>query len=99
MMPAEGRGKREGSLVLAGWGCCGLVGLVGRCGIAHPLASLVPVPPWLGDNRGSEGHPRGDRDGPPKTDLQLCIVRMIRDSMRYVPRKERRKVAADLKTV
>ena len=35
----------------------------------------------------------------PKTEVQLCIVHMIRNSLRFVSWKERKKVAADLKEV
>ena len=35
----------------------------------------------------------------PKTEVQLCIVHMIRNSLRFVAWKERKKVAADLKEV
>ena len=35
----------------------------------------------------------------PDTQVQLCIVHMIRNSLRYVPWKSRKEVAADLKTV
>lgn len=35
----------------------------------------------------------------PKTQVQLCIVHMIRNSLRYVPWKSRKAVAADLKTI
>ncbi len=35
----------------------------------------------------------------PNTQVQLCIVHMVRYSMKFVPWKDRRKVAADLKAV
>ena len=35
----------------------------------------------------------------PQTLIQRCIVHMVRDSLRFVPDKDRRKVAADLKPV
>lgn len=35
----------------------------------------------------------------PKTEVQTCIVHMIRNSLRYVNYKERRDIAADLKTI
>jgi putative transposase len=35
----------------------------------------------------------------PKTEVQLCIVHMIRNSLRYVSWKERKIVAADLRTI
>jgi putative transposase len=35
----------------------------------------------------------------PKTEVQLCIVHMVRNSLRYVPWKNRKAVARDLRTV
>lgn len=35
----------------------------------------------------------------PNTQVQLCIVHMVRYSMKFVPWKDRRKVAADLKAI
>jgi len=35
----------------------------------------------------------------PKTDVQLCIVHQIRNSMRYIPYREQGKVIADMKTI
>jgi putative transposase len=35
----------------------------------------------------------------PKTQVQLCIVHMVRNSLKYVSYKDRRAVAADLKTI
>lgn len=35
----------------------------------------------------------------PKTDVQLCIVHMVRNSLKYVGYKERKEVAADLKQI
>ena len=35
----------------------------------------------------------------PKTDVQLCIVHMVRNSLRYVSWKERKTVAADLRKI
>ena len=48
---------------------------------------------------GLKGFPEAIESIYPQTQIQLCIVHMIRNSMRYVPWKERKKVAADLKTV
>ena len=56
------------------------------------------------------GHPDRLRDGLkgfpeaieavfPKTEVQLCIVHMVRNSLRFVGWKERKAVAADLKTI
>ena len=33
----------------------------------------------------------------PKTEVQLCIVHMIRNSVKYVPYKDRKAVTGDLK--
>lgn len=35
----------------------------------------------------------------PQTQVQLCIVHLLRNSLKYVPWKQRREVAADLKTI
>jgi transposase-like protein len=35
----------------------------------------------------------------PQTEVQLCMVHMVRNSLKYVPYKDRSKVAADLKTI
>jgi len=35
----------------------------------------------------------------PRTEIQLCIVHMVRHSLRYVSWKQRKEVAADLKTI
>jgi len=35
----------------------------------------------------------------PQTDIQLCIVHMVRNSLKYVGYKERKEVAADLKQI
>jgi putative transposase len=35
----------------------------------------------------------------PKTEVQLCIVHMVRNSLKFVPYKDRKAIAADLKTV
>ena len=35
----------------------------------------------------------------PKTEVQLCIVRMVRSSVRFVPYKDRRAAAAGLKSI
>jgi len=35
----------------------------------------------------------------PKTEVQLCIVHMVRNSLKLVPYKDRRAIAADLKTI
>ena len=35
----------------------------------------------------------------PETEVQLCIVRMVRSSVKYAPYKDRKAVAADLKEI
>lgn len=35
----------------------------------------------------------------PKTEIQLCIVHMVRNSLKFVPYKDRKAVAADLKAI
>jgi len=35
----------------------------------------------------------------PKTEVQLCIVHMVRNSLKFVPYKDRKAIAADLKTI
>ena len=46
---------------------------------------------------GLSGFPQAVEAAFPKTQVQLCIVHMVRNSLRYVPWKQRRAVAADLK--
>lgn len=48
---------------------------------------------------GLKGFPDAIESVFPRTQIQLCIVHMIRNSMRYVPWKGRKTVAADLRTV
>jgi len=48
---------------------------------------------------GLRGFPEAIETVYPKTQIQLCIVHMVRNSLRYVPWKERKKVAADLRTI
>lgn len=48
---------------------------------------------------GLKGFPEAIETVFPKTQIQLCIVHMIRNSLRYVGWKERKAVARDLKTV
>ncbi|HDO52458.1 MAG TPA: IS256 family transposase [Rhizobiales bacterium] len=48
---------------------------------------------------GLKGFPEAINAVFPETSVQTCIVHMIRHSLNYVPWKERRKVAADLKTI
>ena len=48
---------------------------------------------------GLTGFPDAIETAYPKTQVQLCIVHMVRNSLKYVSWKERRAVAADLKTI
>jgi putative transposase len=48
---------------------------------------------------GLTGFPEAIETAYPKTQVQLCIVHMVRNSLRYVSWKQRRAVAADLKTI
>ena len=46
---------------------------------------------------GLTGFPEAINGVFPKTEVQLCIVHMVRNSVKYVPYKERKAVSADLK--
>ena len=48
---------------------------------------------------GLRGFPEAVEAIYPQTQIQLCIVHMVRNSLRYVTWKERKAVAADLKTI
>lgn len=48
---------------------------------------------------GLKGLPEAIEATFPQTEVQLCIVHMVRNSLRFVSWKERKKVAADLKTI
>jgi putative transposase len=48
---------------------------------------------------GLRGFPEAINAVYPRTEVQLCIVHMVRNSLQYVPWKERRKVAADLREI
>ncbi len=48
---------------------------------------------------GLKGFPDAIRTAFPDTQIQLCIVHMVRNSMKYVPWKEYKVVAADLKRI
>jgi putative transposase len=48
---------------------------------------------------GLKGFPDAIRAVFPKTEVQLCIIHLIRNSLRYVSYKDRKKVVADLKTI
>lgn len=45
------------------------------------------------------GFPEAINTAYPKTKIQLCIVHMVRNSLRFVSWKERKAVAADLKKI
>lgn len=48
---------------------------------------------------GLKGFPDAIRSAFPQTQIQLCIVHMVRNSMKYVPWKDYKAVAADLKRI
>jgi len=48
---------------------------------------------------GLKGFPEAIEALLPKTEVQLCVVHMVRNSLRFVAWKDRKKVAADLKAV
>ena len=48
---------------------------------------------------GLTGFPEAIETAYPKTQVQLCIVHMVRNSLKYVSWKQRKAVAADLKTI
>lgn len=48
---------------------------------------------------GLKGFPEAINAMYPKTEVQLCIVHIVRNSLRYVPYKDRKKVATDLKSI
>ncbi len=48
---------------------------------------------------GLKGFPDAIQSVYPKTQIQLCIVHMVRNSLRFVPWKERKAVAADLRLI
>ena len=48
---------------------------------------------------GLTGFPAAIEAAFPKTKVQLCIVHMVRNSLRYVPSKDMKAVAKDLKTI
>lgn len=48
---------------------------------------------------GLKGFPEAINSIFPQTTVQLCIVHMIRGSLRYVPWKDRKAVSSDLKTI
>ncbi len=48
---------------------------------------------------GLKGFPDAINSVFPKTKVQLCIVHMVRNSLKYVPHKNRKEVSADLKRI
>ena len=48
---------------------------------------------------GLKGFPEAINSVYPQTQVQLCIVHMIRNSVRYVPHKDRKELCADLKFI
>ena len=48
---------------------------------------------------GLTGFPEAIHTVFPKTEVQLCIVHMVRNSLKFVPYKDRKTVASDLKTI
>ena len=48
---------------------------------------------------GLRGFPEAIKGVYPKSDIQLCIVHMIRNSLRYVSWKDRKEIARDLKPI
>ena len=48
---------------------------------------------------GLKGFPDAIEATFPQAEVQLCIVHMVRNSLRFIPWKERKQVAADLKTI
>jgi putative transposase len=48
---------------------------------------------------GLKGFPQAIESVYPQAQVQLCIVHLVRASLNYVPWRERRQVAADLKTI
>lgn len=48
---------------------------------------------------GLKGFPEAIEAVFPRTQIQLCLVHMVRHSLRYVSWKQRKEVAADLKTI
>lgn len=48
---------------------------------------------------GLKGFPEAIRSVYPKTEIQLCIVHMVRNSLKFVSYKDRKKIASDLKEI
>ena len=48
---------------------------------------------------GLKGFPEAIETVFPRTQIQLCLVHMVRHSLTYVSWKQRKEVAADLKTI
>jgi putative transposase len=54
---------------------------------------------FIGCVDGLKGLPEAIEAVFPKTQVQLCIVHKVRNSLKYVPWKERKAVAADLRAI
>ncbi len=48
---------------------------------------------------GLKGLPKAINSVYPKSQVQLCIVHMVRNSLKFVPHKEKKNVAIDLKKI
>jgi putative transposase len=48
---------------------------------------------------GLKGFPEAIESVYPETQVQLCIIHMIRNSLRFLPWKDKKAVVADLKTI
>jgi putative transposase len=48
---------------------------------------------------GLKGFPEAFETEYPQTEVQLCIVHMVRNSLRFVPWKERKRIAAELRRI
>ena len=48
---------------------------------------------------GLKGFPEAINSVYPKSQVQLCIVHLIRNSLKFVPHKEKKEIAADLKKI
>ncbi len=69
---------------------CGFLTEIRNCGVKDILIACVD---------GLKGFPEAIQAVYPKTEVQLCIVHMVRNSLAYVNWKERKQVAGDLKLI
>src|SRR6266508_859373 len=79
---------------MAGTGGAGLWGQVVTQLKNRGVAGIVS-----GCGGGLKGFPEAIESVFPQTEVQLCIVHLVRHSLNYVGWKQRREVAADLKTI